>query len=400
MRILLNIAVVIALALSFAIFGSYGRGQVIILLSHYRIELSLFFAILILLMGFTILYYAIRLSINLGRIPRKIRRWRLKRAEIKSQQELTDAMLNYFEGRYNLALKHANGSINPTQSTNSKFLAQIIMFKSLSYMRLLDKKREMQKQLLTYSQKKFSLILSMIKSKIYYFENNENAALDTLYEVINIDPDNIEARRLLLNVYVRLNDYEKGFSALQWLIQHEKMIEIYERHKLHIISGLFDNQSNISSLRSYYNQLSESDQQNLIINTIYLRNLIRLKDFDHGLTIFENLMLKEITASVGQILLGFSYGLKNKAELERFYKHTKSLATKDNTHQVELALGIVCYKLQDYANAKAHLDASIVKQTTIDASLYLLLIANHSNDSNQTNRAIQQLSHNLDKLMS
>jgi HemY protein len=96
-----------ALAVAVALGARMNDGYVLIVVAPWRLELSLNFLLLALLLAFVVFYLALRaLDLTLG-MPQRVREYRRRRQREKSGQIFQDAVRFLFEGRFGQALKRA-----------------------------------------------------------------------------------------------------------------------------------------------------------------------------------------------------------------------------------------------------------------------------------------------------
>ena len=95
-----------AVALAFA--ARANTGSVIFLLAEHRIEISVNFFIVLLLLALAVLFVVFRILAMIFGIPASIRRFKDKRA----QKMFNRALLAFFEGQFSESLKCAEKSFN------------------------------------------------------------------------------------------------------------------------------------------------------------------------------------------------------------------------------------------------------------------------------------------------
>jgi len=107
MRGLFWLIAVFAAAVAFALAGRVGEGYVLVVYPPWRVEISLFLAVLALAAAFGIAYLALRLIGNTLALPAQVRAFRERRKREHAQKALTAALQCYFEGRFARAEKEA-----------------------------------------------------------------------------------------------------------------------------------------------------------------------------------------------------------------------------------------------------------------------------------------------------
>src|SRR5487761_2706254 len=110
MRGLMWVLAVFALAVGLSLAAHLNNGYAILVFPPYRAELSLNFAILLGLAGFTLGYLLLRLVVHTLRLPLHVRNFRARRRDAKGRAALLAGLQALFEGRYTRAEKSAGGA--------------------------------------------------------------------------------------------------------------------------------------------------------------------------------------------------------------------------------------------------------------------------------------------------
>jgi len=85
----------------------HNDGYVLLVMPPYRVELSLVFALFLLLVGFVLTYAGLRLAAATLGLPGRVGAWRAARRGRKARETLLDALREFFAGRYARAEKAA-----------------------------------------------------------------------------------------------------------------------------------------------------------------------------------------------------------------------------------------------------------------------------------------------------
>lgn len=107
MRTLFWILAVFALVAGVTMFARSNAGYVLLVMPPYRVEVSLVFALILLLAGFILTYAALRLAAAMLCLPGRVGAWRAARRSRKARATLLDALREFFAGRYARAEKAA-----------------------------------------------------------------------------------------------------------------------------------------------------------------------------------------------------------------------------------------------------------------------------------------------------
>jgi len=111
LRTLFWIIALFALAAGLVVAAHYNTGYVLLVLSPYRVELSLNLLLILLFTGFIAGHLLLRLVSGTLRLPSRVREYRIARHHRKAQAALAEALQEFFAGRYARAERAAANSI-------------------------------------------------------------------------------------------------------------------------------------------------------------------------------------------------------------------------------------------------------------------------------------------------
>lgn len=100
-------------------------GNVLILVSPWRIELSLTLAVLLLVAAFVVLYVGLRVLAWLLAIPHRLRAWRGRRAQARDHELLERGWIELLEGRFAHAEKDLTKLLDQTREGSRRVLAAL-----------------------------------------------------------------------------------------------------------------------------------------------------------------------------------------------------------------------------------------------------------------------------------
>lgn len=111
MRPLLWIVAIVALAAAVTFAARHNEGYLLLVLPPYRVEFSLNFLAVALVLAFAAGYAAVRFMSATMRLPHEVRQYRLARRRDKARAALAEALTEYFAGRYARAEQAAGASL-------------------------------------------------------------------------------------------------------------------------------------------------------------------------------------------------------------------------------------------------------------------------------------------------
>ncbi|AMP10755.1 TPR repeat family protein [Collimonas arenae] len=107
MRFFLRLVALFAVAIGLAVVARYNPGNVVLFFPPYRIDLSLNFFVVLLLILFILLYVVIRAIRVTQKLPARVIGYRRHKRETTSNNALRDSLKSLFEGRFGQAEKAA-----------------------------------------------------------------------------------------------------------------------------------------------------------------------------------------------------------------------------------------------------------------------------------------------------
>src|SRR5690606_9002337 len=127
MRTWLWMGVLLVLAVALALVLREHSGNVLIIAQPWRIELSLTFAVLLLLAAFVVFPLSLRLLAWLVSGPERFRSWRGLRAAKKEHELLESGWISVLEGRYPEAEQRLSKLMGRAKSPNTRVLAGLAL---------------------------------------------------------------------------------------------------------------------------------------------------------------------------------------------------------------------------------------------------------------------------------
>ncbi len=384
MKSLFKIILLLLLALAVAGLGLFNNGSMLLISRGYQFEISLNLFIILWFLSFILVYYVIRLYINIKRLPTKIQRSRAKNALIASRKHLNLAGLHYFEGKYRQCYENSLKSIKREYSSENKFLAYLLAFRATSIMRDSAKEQDILIQLNSFSDSKWQLAKHMVIAENLYNEQKYGQCLDNLNAVLNLDHKHIPARRIMLKVYLNLSNYTKSYEILEWLLKNDSLREYKAgKYKLSVISGLFNQVSSVNELNKYYTKLEHQEQVNFIYVKLYTNALIRLSEYNLVIEFLDKIQNNMSLMLIHpETILVLSKKNLDNLQIERLIKIAESVLISEKENQkILLAIGILYYKKGNLVKSQSFLEASSNLKESLDGCHYLILIAQQNNDS-------------------
>lgn len=205
MRGLMWVLAVFALAVGLSLAAHLNDGYAILVFPPYRAELSLNFAILLALAGFTLVYLLLRLVAHTLRLPIYVREFRARRRREKGQAALLAALQALFEGRYARAEKSAARSYELGQAPA---LSALIAARAAGELRELERRDQWIERADSGDRDVREARLA-VQASLLLDERRYDDALDVLRELSESGPKRISTQRMLMKAHQRLGHWDE-----------------------------------------------------------------------------------------------------------------------------------------------------------------------------------------------
>lgn len=401
MKLFIRVSLLFLLALAVAGFSRFNTGSVTLYLGNYEAILSLNLLLIVWLVSFAVIYYLLRLYINLRRLPNRIQRNRARNTLISSRRHLNDAGLHYFEGKYRSCYDNALKSMKREINPDNKFLAYMLAFRAANVMRDNEKEAKISAEMNQFNEPKWQLAKHLVIAENLYNEQRFGQCIDNLNAVLQLDHKHIQARRMLLKVYLNLANYSKAYEVLTWLLKNDSLREYKaSKYKARVISGLFKAAVSAKELSGYYNKLARDEKVSFLYAKLYFDGLLRLAEYALAIEFLaENLKVETLHLIYSDAILALSKKLEDKVQVDKLNLIAeKSLFADKSNANLLLALGILSYHQQRFAKSQAYLEASSNLKPSLDVYVFLGLVAKDTQNSQLLAESHQQLIANIRNL--
>lgn len=194
-----------AAAVGLALLTRYNHGYVLVTYAPYRFEFSLNLLIVLTLIAFLIFYALIRVAKTTLSLPAKVRAYRLHRARNRARSTMHDALMAYFEGRYNAAEKSAAKALALDEWPA---LSSVVAARSAHQLRRFGE-RDGYLRLADEAGPEAQLLRPITQAELLLRESRAGEALDALREVNRVAPKSVAALRLTLKAQTIAKNWDE-----------------------------------------------------------------------------------------------------------------------------------------------------------------------------------------------
>ncbi len=196
---------VFGLAVGLSLAAHLNDGYAILVFPPYRAELSLNFAILLGLAGFTLGYLLLRLVAHTLRLPLHVRDFRLRRREAKGRAALLAALQALFEGRFARAEKAAGEAY---QLGQAPALSALIAARAAGELRELERRDQWLARADGEDRSARQARLA-VQASLLLDERRYDEALAVLHELSASGGKRIATQRMLMKAHQRLGHWDE-----------------------------------------------------------------------------------------------------------------------------------------------------------------------------------------------
>jgi HemY protein len=363
MRGLMWVLAVFALAVGLSLAAHLNDGYAILVFPPYRVELSLNFAILLGLAGFTLGYSLLRLVTHTLRLPLHVRAFRERRRGEKGRAAMLAALQASFEGRYARAEKAAAEAY---ELGEAPALCALVAARAAGEMREIERRDQWLARAAEYDSDARQARLA-VQASLLLDDRRYDDALEVLGELSESGPKRIATQRMLMKAHQRLGHWDEVRRLATALGKRGVLAEVAATQlRLTAQVEALRQQSGDAARLSACWQRTE-DKRDARVARPAAQLFIALGDFHRAGEIIAAALEVEWNGDLA-LLYGDCQGAEVLAQIERAEKWLKS---RPRDPALLLTLGRLCLKTELWGKAQSYLEASLSEQASRGAHIAL-----------------------------
>lgn len=378
MRGLMWVLAVFALAVGLSLAAHLNDGYAILVFPPYRAELSLNFAILLGLGGFTLGYLLLRLVTHTLRLPSHVRNFRLRRRDAKGRAALLAALQATFEGRYARAEKSAGEAYALGEAPA---LSALIAARAAGELRELERRDQWFARAESYDADARQARLA-VQASLLLDERRYDDALAVLGELSASGGKRIATQRMLLKAHQRLGHWNEVRRLAAALGKRGALAEVAAT-QLRItaqIEALRQQAGNAAGLAECWQHTD--DRLDARVARTAARLFIDCGDCRRAHEILEAALEAQWSEEL-ILLYGECLGSDILAQIERAEKWLK---LRPRERALLLTLGRLCLRLELWGKAQSYLEASLSEGPSRSAHIALAQLLDQIGRAEDANR--------------
>ena len=352
MKGLLWVLALFALAVGISLAAHVNDGYVLLVLPPYRAEISLNLAILLLLLGFAVLYAFLRAAALTLSLPRRVREFRARREREKSLHSFEEGVRLLFEGRYSQAMRKA---AEAHASGHSAGLAALLAARAAQCLNEVEEQQAWLDRAMQEGPEMQSACL-LLAAERHLEEQRFAEALDLLERLRKLAGKQIVALRLELKAQQGCGDWSAVLRVARDLekhhaLPHEQARAIKSRaHQENILQRRSRRQDVLDDLKAL-----PADEHDLELDRRIAATLLELGAHREAAGFIEDRLEMAWDPSLVRL-----YGQVRGGDVTtRMALADRWLPQHRDDPQLLLALGRMCLEQRLWGKAQAYLDAAL-----------------------------------------
>lgn len=380
MRWLFWILLTLALAIGVSMVLGNNEGYVLIVRQPYRLELSLNFLLILIVLVFASLHLLLRLVHYIRRLPASVRHYKENKRLKEGHTALLNSLHAITEGHYAAAEKSAARALTLGEDPALSALIAARAAHKLHQRGQRDYYLAEAERLAPHA----VVARLLTQAELLLDDRLYAQALDVLQKLEKIEPKHIGALLLELKVQLRLEQWEKVLSVLQALekqagIASWQAREYRQQAYLQLLKRYV---TDPAGLASYWKTIPEDDRLQARLAQAGAQAFITAGQGQQAYEVVAMSLTRQWDTSLAG-LLGDCVSLKPSEQLQQA-EHW--LLSHEGDANLLLSLGKMCIRLSLWGKAQSYLEASISVKPTATAHLMLARMLESRGEADNASR--------------
>jgi len=354
MKWLLYLLLTIIIVTGLTLLAIEDRGYVLISLRNYTVESTVVTWLVVLIVTFFTLHYALRLMAQFFSVPHDMKQWREHRRQQQANQFLLDGMVKLSEGNWRSAEKKVLRHISDSRIPMLNYLTAARAAHELNEY----DRRDRYLKLAGQNAQDSDVGVKLTQAELQMDQHHQEQALATLRTLQQADPQQRTVIKILAQLYRELQDWNNFLNLIPQLRKQKIFpagdLSNMERDAyIHLLTnGSFDTESALSKV--WYRIPQNLQSQNEIL-TIYVQQLLKHGQSDIAEPLIRNAVKQEWNEELVRL-----YGVIDGADARSQLAHAESwLRNKEHNPFLLLTLGRLSLRNNLWGKARSYLEASI-----------------------------------------
>lgn len=357
-RIFLWLVGLFAAAIGLAVLARFNPGNVVLFYPPHRIDISLNFFIVILLLGFLLLLLIVNTVRATMALPRRVEQYRAMRQLRESSQALQDALRAYLEGRFGRVEKSARKA---AQSPEHAGLAALLGARAAQRLQEPLRRDKWLSDAASDSGLRTARLMSAVD---LLSEDNKDldAALAVLQELNSSGVRHAHALRLALKVNQSARNWPEVLRLVNLLDKHSALHPTLSRRLRDMAyeALLPKAADDAESLKKLWATIPAADRQSVTVSAMGASAFMKIGRQQEAADILQRALAVQWDV---RLLRAYRQcaALEGSATLLSQIEHVEQwLRERPNDAELALLLGALCQKQKLWGKAQRHLEQAVL----------------------------------------
>ena len=327
-------------------------GYTLIAWHGWSIETPAWFAALILLIAFALLYALIRLGKFISHVPQRLCRLSLRRKAAKAQHLTNRGLTEFIEGYWKKAEKHLLQSASNSETPLINYLVAAKVAQERGDYRQRDKYLRQAHTAVPNAE----VAIGLTQAQLQLHEKQNEQALATLKRLQEIVPHHPYVTKLLNNVYLELADWQNLYKLLPEIRKRKVLTsEKLQLLETKLYQALLSTRDlSAKTLQTCWQQIPKTFRKQPDILALYVKKLLALHADDAAAA-----LLREVIKTTWDKQLIRLYGLSKTTDVAKQLTTVESwLQQQPNNYVILLTAGRLCLRNKLWGKARSYLETS------------------------------------------
>ena len=373
MKLLVGLLLILFAATAAALLLLSDAGYVLIAVGNWTVEMSLAVLVVLVLVVFALLYYALRLTGGAVRLPQRWRGWRERRRNLKAQRGLTEGLLAYAEGDWTQAERRLLQRADDSETPLLHYLSAARAAQELGA----DDRRDHYLRLAHDSLPEARLAIGLTQAELQLDHQQLEQAESTLAQLVRQAPRHRHVLKLQMRLLLELEDWQR-LSTLLPELRRRKVIPAneYTVLELKVFGELLDSAAagdDADALGMIWQRVPKDLRASELLVLTYVRHLVR---FGRG-SVAEPLLRESINRHLSDRLVHL-YGLVEGGKPARQLEVAESwLAGDPRNPLLMLTVGRLAVRNKLWGKARSAFEGSLAVQPSVETQRELGALLEH-----------------------
>lgn len=357
-RFLLWLVGLFAAAIGLAVLARFNPGNVVLFYPPYRVDISLNFFIVMLVLGFVLLLLIVNTIRATMALPRRVEEYRAMRQLRESGRSLQEALRAYLEGRYGRVEKSARkAAASPEQAGLAALLG------ARAAQRLHEPERRDQ-WLSAAADDKSARTARLVSAVELLSEDNKDvdAALVALQEMNANGIRHAQALRLALKVNQNSRNWPEVVRLVRLLDKHDALHPALSRRlrEMAYEALLPKAAEDAEALKKLWSTIPSADRQSPTVATLAANGFVRNGRQQEAADILERALAAQWDARLLRAYRQCAAPEGSATLLAQIERGEQWLRERPNDAELSLLLGALCQKQKLWGKAQRHLEQAVL----------------------------------------